>query len=76
MRSEGAGDNQVVLNGRTEQKGCQHVCAARQREITKKEILNNLFLSFNIIIYNQDIHHLSNMVIKLKDTVIMRGLGQ
>jgi hypothetical protein len=55
VRSKGAGDNQVVLKGRIEQKGCQHVSGAIKREMTKKEILNNLFLSFNIIISNQDI---------------------
>ena len=50
---KGAGDEQVALKARIEQKGCQHVSGAIHREITKKEILNNLLLSFNIIINNR-----------------------
>ena len=76
LRSKGAGVNRVVLKERTEQKGCQHASGAIRREITKKEILNNLLLSFNIIISNRDIQHLFNMMKLLKDTLIIRGLAQ
>jgi hypothetical protein len=38
VQNNGAGDKQVVLNARIEQKGCQDVSGAVQSEILKKNL--------------------------------------